>query len=148
MEAYNSSSKLELASASSLLHSVSASSESSQQSSSNDVKRKPCSTGNLIAGSGLASDLSSLYALENLHHHHHHHSTLPHHSHSSHSLVGPQSIAITSTASQSIQTAGSLIAAAAGSSLCLPGKFFFFPSYLIIYCTVYFINDFSRNNIL
>jgi hypothetical protein len=131
MEAYSSSSKLDLSgSANSLLHSHSHSTssvESSPQSSgTGDIKRKTCGGNNLIPTSvtGLTSDLSSLYALENLHHHH---SSLPHHSHSSHSglLVGGSSsssiITPSTSSSQSIQSgsAGSLIAA--GSTLGLPG---------------------------
>ena len=145
MEAYTSSGKLDLSSANSLLHSVSVSSESSPQSSSNgDIKRKTTqdSSGaggggggggaggsNLISSSvasGLTSDLSSLYALENLHHHHHHVS-LPHHHPHHGNLIGNTSgisasiTSATSSSSQSIQTgAGSLLAA--GSALGLPGK--------------------------
>lgn len=144
MEAYASSVKLDLASANSLLHSHShshshstSSVESSPQSSSATGgggelgKRKTCGAGgnNLITSSvtGLTSDLSSLYALENLHHHH---SSLPHHSHPTHSglLVGGASTSssiitpATSSSQSSIQSGstGSLIAA--GSTLGLPGK--------------------------
>ena len=140
MEAYSASGKLDLSSANSLLHSVSVSSESSPQSSSNgDIKRKATQdqsggagsgTGvNLISSpvaSGLTSDLSSLYALENLHHHHHHVS-LPHHHPHHGNLIGNTSgisasiTSATSSSSQSIQSsAGSLLAA--GSALGLPGK--------------------------
>ena len=135
MESYSSSSKLELGN--SLLHSVSASNDSSPQSSNGDMKRKNCGGGNghLIPTSvtGLTSDLSSLYALENLHHHHHHHhsSGLTHHSHHSshhHNLIGGggnssvTSIAPSTSSTQSIQSgAGSLLAS--GNALGLPGKF-------------------------
>ena len=140
MESYSSSSKLELGN--SLLHSVSVSSESSPQSSNNgDMKRKTCSGGSgnngqqyLIPTSvpGLTSDLSSLYALENLHHHHHHHHSAGlahHHSHHSshhHNLIGGGNSSITSIApstssSQSIQSGGLLNS---GNPLGLPGKFY------------------------
>lgn len=147
MESYSSSSKLELGN--SLLHSVSASNDSSPQSSNGDMKRKTCSgggggggggggNGHLIPTSvtGLTSDLSSLYALENLHHHHHHHhsSGLSHHSHHSshhHNLIGGgggggnssvTSIAPSTSSTQSIQSgSGSLLSA--GNALGLPGKF-------------------------
>lgn len=138
MESYSSSSKLELGN--SLLHSTS--NESSPQSSNNgDMKRKNCSGGgsnngqHLIPTSvpGLTSDLTSLYALENLHHHHHHHHSAGlshHHSHHSshhHNLIGGGNSSITSIApstssSQSIQSgAGGLLNS--GNPLGLPGKF-------------------------
>lgn len=136
MESYSSSSKLELGN--SLLHSVSASNDSSPQSSNGDMKRKTCGgggNGHLIPTSvtGLTSDLSSLYALENLHHHHHHHhsSGLTHHSHHSshhHNLIGGgggnssiTSIAPSTSSTQSIQSgAGGLLSS--GNPLGLPGK--------------------------
>ncbi|XP_046644347.1 homeobox protein unc-42-like isoform X2 [Daphnia pulicaria] len=143
MESYSSSSKLELGN--SLLHSVSASNESSPQSSNNgEMKRKTCSGGSgnngnngqqqhLIPTSvtGLTSDLSSLYALENLHHHHHHHHSAGlshHHSHHSshhHNLIGGGNSSITSIApstssSQSIQSGGGGLLNS-GNSLGLPG---------------------------
>jgi hypothetical protein len=144
MESYSSSSKLELGN--SLLHSVSASNESSPQSSNNgDMKRKTCSGGSgnnngnngqqhLIptsAVTGLTSDLSSLYALENLHHHHHHHHSAGlshHHSHHSshhHNLIGGGNSSITSIApltssSQSIQSGGGGLLNS-GNPLGLPG---------------------------
>jgi hypothetical protein len=110
------------------------------------MKRKTCSGGgsgnngqqHLIPTSvtGLTSDLSSLYALENLHHHHHHHHSAGlshHHSHHSshhHNLIGGGNSSITSIApstssSQSIQSGGGGLLNS-GNPLGLPGKLFYY----------------------
>ena len=134
MESYSTNSKLDLS------NSLLASNESSPQSSNGDqlIKRKSaCSSGsssgggNLIPTSmpGLTSDLSSLYALENLHHHHHSSAGLGHHSQHAghhHNLIGSggnasiSSIAPSTSTSQGIQS-GSILGT---GNLGLTGKHF------------------------